>query len=66
MKFIAWILVIIGTLLGGFSVVMAIFAEAAPAQAAGAALGVGLAVVPYCFARALEGISNELNKPEKK
>lgn len=42
----------------------AINADAAPAQAAAAAVACGLAIIPYVFTRALEGIFTPRRKPE--
>ena len=49
---ILWILVVFGCLIGVVSLAEAIFSTAAPQQAAGAAIAVACAVIPYCFARA--------------
>lgn len=43
-----------GLVVGGFFFAMAMVADAAPAQAAGAALAVACVVLPYCGARAFE------------
>lgn len=60
----AWILTIVGSVLGALEVVVGLAeASSAPQQAAIAAIGVSLAVVPYCFARAIDEISNESNNP---
>lgn len=55
MKNLSYTLVIIGTLIGGFTFFDSmIAAESAPQQAAGAAMAMAWAVLPYCFARAVE------------
>jgi hypothetical protein len=51
---ILWCLVTIATVIAGFALIGAIVASAAPAQGAAAAVAVGLAVIPYCFARSLQ------------
>jgi hypothetical protein len=57
MKIFSYILVIIGTLIGGFTFFdTMISAESAPQQSAGAAMALAWAVLPYCFARAVEKI----------
>ncbi len=49
-----WILVIIGSILGGLIAFIGVAAaESAPQEAAAAAVGIGLAVIPYCLARAV-------------
>lgn len=47
-----WIFVLLGAVLGGMTALSAFAATSAPQQAAAAAIGVALAVIPYCFARA--------------
>lgn len=64
MRALAWYLVILGTLAGFMMLVTALFAQAAPAQAAGAALAVGFAVVPYCLARSFDAI-NKIMREKK-
>lgn len=57
MKIIGYILVIIGTLIGGYELLNTLaYAESAPQQAAGAAMAIAWATLPYCFARAVEKI----------
>jgi hypothetical protein len=52
-----WFLTLAGSLLGGVGLVDSLlFAQGAPGQAAGAAISIGLAVIPYCLARAAEGL----------
>jgi len=54
-----WWLAIIGAVAGAFGLVATWAANGAPQQAAGAAIAVALAVLPYCLARAVEGIRGE-------
>lgn len=56
MKFF-YVLTALGAVIGFFLMLAAVFASSAPAQAAAAAIGVGCAVIPYVFARAVEKIS---------
>lgn len=45
----------IGAVLGGISLlIFGIFGGSAPQQAAGAAIAVAMAVIPYCLARAVQ------------
>ena len=54
MKFI-WGVVAVCSVIGFFQgVFMVMGAGSAPQQAAGAAMGIAWAVIPYCFARALQ------------
>lgn len=54
---IAHLLTLIGSLIGGWELLNTMaFAESAPQQAAGAAMALAWAVLPYCFARAVEKI----------
>ena len=49
-----WILTIVGAVIGGLIAVLGVFAvSSAPQQAAAAAIGVALAAIPYCLARAV-------------
>lgn len=60
MKIFCYILVIIGAFLGGFQLFETLlFAESAPQQAAGAALAVAWVALPYCFARAVDKLSEK-------
>lgn len=59
MRKFSWALVIVGALLGGFTLLAVVSAQSAPQEAALAAIAVALAVIPYCFARAV----TELAKP---
>jgi hypothetical protein len=54
-----WWLAIIGAVAGAIGLVSTFAANGAPQQAAGAAIAVALAVLPYCLARAVEGIRGE-------
>lgn len=55
MKTFAYVLVIVGSIIGGFTLLNAIaLADSAPQQAAGAAMALAWGVLPYCFARAIE------------
>lgn len=52
-----WVLVLLSAGLGGLQLIMALNAEAAPAQGAAAAVAVGFAVIPYVAVRAIEGMA---------
>jgi hypothetical protein len=57
-----WILVALAALAGGAIVFVGVSAaRGAPQEAAAAAIGIALAVIPYVFARAIGGIA-ALNK----
>jgi hypothetical protein len=57
-----WILALLGSIAAGLTLFGGIlFSNGAPQQAAAAAIAVGFAVIPYCFARAIE----KLNRGEK-
>jgi sugar phosphate permease len=63
-KFV-WSLVIIGFLLGGFVfVIETSFATSAPQQAAAAARGLAIVILPYCFARAVTEIMRDIKEKE--
>ena len=54
MKKFLWILVIIGSILGGLIAFIGVTAaKGAPQEAAAAAMGIAFAVIPYCLARAV-------------
>ena len=54
MRQAAWIIAIIGSVFGGLTLLLTFMsADSAPQEAAGAALALGLAAIPYCFARAI-------------
>jgi hypothetical protein len=49
-----WLITFVGALVGGLFLLIAFFgSNGAPQQAAGAAIGIGCAVIPYCLARAV-------------
>ena len=49
-----WGLTIVGSILGAFAIAIGITgATGAPQEAAAAAIGIALAVIPYCLARAV-------------
>lgn len=48
---------LIGSIVGGLFVLGAFIESGAPQQAAIAAIGIGIAVVPYCFSRAVDELS---------
>jgi uncharacterized membrane protein len=54
-----WVITALAAALGGCALVLAIFAGSAPQQAALAAIAVALAVIPYVFTRAVEGITRK-------
>ena len=51
-----WVCALIGSILGGLTLLSVAVQTGAPQQAAVAAIAVALAVIPYCFARAIEKI----------
>lgn len=52
---ILWILVAVCSVVGFCQGVLMVFgANSAPQQAAGAAMGIAWAVIPYCFVRAIQ------------
>lgn len=52
-----WVLALLGALGGGLVLLLTVgAAQGAPQQAAGAAVAVALAVIPYVLARAAEGL----------
>ena len=58
MTILFWVLAIIGVFVGAVEFVITLAtAQSAPQQAAGAALAITYAVLPYCLARAVEGIA---------
>jgi hypothetical protein len=55
-----WVITMIGACLGTLVLVLGFAsAKGAPQEAASAALAVALAVIPYVFTRAVEGIQRE-------
>jgi hypothetical protein len=62
LKFL-WILSVLGALFGGFTLISGIAsANGAPQEAAAAAIAAGMAVIPYCLARA----ASEVYVPPKR
>lgn len=59
-----WIFVLLGAVLGGMTTLSAVTADSAPKQAAAAAIGVALAVIPYCFARACQFLGQDAKLAE--
>ncbi|MDR2196266.1 MAG: hypothetical protein LBE50_06775 [Gallionellaceae bacterium] len=59
-KKILWIITVVGSVLGGLMALIGIFAsKSAPQEAAAAAMGLALAVIPYCLARAVSEMKQE-------
>lgn len=56
LSIMCWVGALLGAVVGGLMVAVALVGGNAPQQGAGAAVGVGLAVVPYVFARAFDAI----------
>jgi hypothetical protein len=54
-----WIVTLLSTCVGALTLFSAIGAQAAPAQGAAAAVACGLAVIPYVFTRAIEGMASK-------
>jgi hypothetical protein len=54
---LVWVLALLGSIAGGFTLLSVFAQSGAPQQAAAAALAVGLAVIPYCFARAIDELA---------
>ena len=53
MKKFLWVLTMIGSVLGGLVVLFGVIgANGAPQDAAAAAVGIAMAAIPYCLARA--------------
>ena len=52
-----WLCTMLSSTLGAYLLFGALSAEAAPGQAAAAAVAIGFAVIPYVFTRSLEGIA---------
>lgn len=58
-----WILTILGVFAGAVTFIDAMFtANGTPQQAAGAAMAVAMAVLPYCLARAMSELAG-MKKP---
>src|SRR5262245_20395604 len=59
-KIFSYVLTISGSLIGGYYLFCALFlADSGPQQAAGAAVALAFVVLPYCFARAIEKLSDD-------
>jgi hypothetical protein len=55
MRSFLWVVTIIGSIIGVLVVVGGVAAsKGAPQEAAAAAIGISLAVIPYCLARAVQ------------
>lgn len=55
--FLSWLATVLGSILGLFILAATVvFSDSAPQQAAGAALAVACAVIPYVFSRACESL----------
>ena len=52
-----WVMAFVGALFGLITLVSAFGEDSSPKQAAAAGLAVALAVIPYCFARAISELS---------
>jgi hypothetical protein len=63
---VLWVLTILGAVAGTLTLLGTFMESAsAPQQAAGAAVAVAFVALPYCFARAIEGIRHEKERDEK-
>ena len=51
---VLWLIALLGSVAGALFLFMALAAQGAPQEAAGAALAIAFAVIPYCLARAVE------------
>jgi hypothetical protein len=62
-----WVLVIIGSLIGGCTLLFEglIGAKGAPQQAAAGAIACGFAIIPYCIARAVSALQKEGRKEKE-
>jgi hypothetical protein len=59
-----WILPLLGSIIAGFQFLDSLLeAKSAPQQAAGAAMAICWAVLPYVFARAAESLSGPAERP---
>ncbi len=62
MKTFLWTVTIVGSIFGGLTAMFGVLgANGAPQEAAAAAVGVSLAVIPYCLSRAV----SEIGKSDK-
>ena len=60
-----WVLTLIGAVFGGLTIVITLGASSsAPQEAAGFAMACALAIVPYVFARAAQGLGATDTKEE--
>lgn len=58
-----YVLTVIGAVLGALTLVgFSLLASSAPQQAAGAAIAIAFAVIPYCLARAVQIVGSEGRK----
>jgi hypothetical protein len=58
-----WVLSLLGAVVGGLVLMVGVIGSSgAPQEAAAAGIACALAVIPYCFARAIE----KLNSPSEK
>jgi len=56
-----WSLVIIGSVFGAITAAIGVmYAKGAPQEAAAAAIGIALAVIPYCLAKAVSEMKKEV------
>lgn len=54
MRKFAWVVTLVGSSLGALAFIVGVpGAESAPQEASAAAIAIGLAAIPYCFARAV-------------
>jgi hypothetical protein len=60
-----WQFTAVSAVIGGLLIVFALFAESAPQQAALAAVGVGFAVAPYVYTRAMQEMEKTPQAPAK-
>ena len=60
MKKVSWIITIIGSAIGLLTLIATLLgSNGAPQEAAGAAIAVAFAVIPYCLARALSEMGSK-------
>lgn len=59
LRSIFWVLTMLGAVIGGGFLLSSFAASGAPQQAAAAAIGIGFAVLPYCFTRALSELVDD-------
>jgi hypothetical protein len=63
MRMFFWIVAAIGAVLGAVQFAMIFSAESSPQQAAGAAMAVAVAAIPYIFARAIDRLAADPDSP---